>query len=133
MPVKEQRGFKEEAHKSRVDKKVKVKVTGSVKNNDLHKMIKETAGSSIYTDENLSCAGLNKKGYNHERVNHGVGEYIKERAYTNGVENFWSILKRGLMGVYHKMSRKQLQRYIDEYAGRHKQRITYVGPDRKSY
>ena len=51
--------------------------------------------------------------------NHGVGEYIKGKAHTNGVESFWSMLKRGHAGGYHKMSKKHLQRYIDEYVGRH--------------
>ena len=60
-----------------------------------------------------------KKNYKHESVNHSAGEYIKGQAHTNGVESFWSMLKRGHAGVYHKMSKKHLQRYIDEYVGRH--------------
>ena len=40
-------------------------------------------------------------------------------AHTNGMESFWSMLKRGYQGVYHKMSAKHLQRYVDEFAGRH--------------
>ena len=63
--------------------------------------------------------GLAKENYRHEAVNHSVGEYIKGQAHTNGVESFWSMLKRGHTGIYHKMSKKHLQRYIDEYAGRH--------------
>jgi len=51
-----------------------------------------------------------------------VVEYIKKQAHTNGVESFWSMFKRGFAGVYHKMSKKHLQRYIDEYAGRHNNR-----------
>ncbi len=107
--------------KSRVDKKVKAKVTETVKKDELQNMIKETVqdGSTIYTDENLGYSGLNKKGYKHKTVNHGVGEYIKEQAHTNGMESFWSMLKRGHTGIYHYMSRKHLQRYVDEYAGRH--------------
>ncbi len=107
--------------KSRVDKKVKAKVTETVKREELQSMIKETVrdGSTIYTDENLGYSGLNKKGYKHERVNHSAGEYIKGQAHTNGMESFWSMLKRGFMGMYHKMSKKHLQRYVDEYAGRH--------------
>ena len=72
-----------------------------------------------YTDQNISYKGLTKKNYKHQAVNHSVGEYIKGQAHTNGVESFWSMLKRGHMGIYHKMSKKHLQRYIDEYAGRH--------------
>ncbi len=110
--------------RSRVDKKVKSKVTETVKRDELQSMIKETVtdGSTIYTDENLGYRGLNKKGYKHETVNHSVGEYIKGQVHTNGMESFWSMLKRGHTGVYHKMSKKHLQRYVDEYAGRHNNR-----------
>jgi len=110
--------------KSRVDKKVKVKVAESVDSKTLEGIIDNTvdSGSTIYTDENKSYSGLSKKGYNHETVNHGVGEYIKEQVHTNGMESFWSMFKRGHTGIYHYMSKKHLQRYIDEYAGRHNNR-----------
>ena len=55
-------------------------------------------------------------------MNHSAGEYIKGKAHTNGVESFWAMLKRGHAGVYHQMSPKHLQRYIDEYVGRHNAR-----------
>jgi len=107
--------------KSRVDKKVKVKVTESVDSKTLEEIIDNTvdSGSIVYTDENRGYSGLKKKGYKHETKNHGVGEYIKEQIHTNGLESFWSMVKRGHTGVYHYMSKKHLQRYIDEYAGRH--------------
>lgn len=46
----------------------------------------------VYTDQNPE---LVKKNYRHEAANHGVGEYIKGQAHTNGVESFWAMLKRG--------------------------------------
>ena len=56
----------------------------------------------------------------HEAVNHGAGEYVRGEAHTNGVESFWSMLKRGYQGgTYHKMSPKHLDRYVAEFAGRH--------------
>lgn len=101
--------------------KVKAKVTERVSSITLQRMVQETApeGSAVYTDKHPGYIGLKKKNYRHESVNHGAGEYIKGKAHTNGVESFWSMLKRGHAGVYHKMSKKHLQRYIDEYAGRH--------------
>lgn len=58
----------------------------------------------------------------HEAVNHGASEYVRGQAHTNGMESFWSMLKRGYTGTYHKMSPKHLQRYVEEFAGRHNMR-----------
>lgn len=58
-----------------------------------------------------------------EVVKHSVGEYVKEQAHTNGIKSFWSILKRGYVDTYHKMSVKHLDRYVNEFAGRHNTRL----------
>ena len=110
--------------KSRTSKKVKARVTKPISSQTLQKMIEETAkdGSTVYTDQHRGYIGLKYKGYKHESVNHGVHEYIKGQAHTNGVESFWSMLKRSYVGVYHKMSEKHLQRYVDEAVGRHNAR-----------
>ena len=107
--------------RERGSRRVKAKVTEPVSGVMLRGMVRETVkeGAMVYTDQNPGYKALAKKNYRHEAVNHGTGEYIKGNAHTNGVEAFWSMLKRGHMGVYHKMSKKHLQRYIDEYAGRH--------------
>ena len=52
----------------------------------------------VYTDEHAGYRGLQ----NHASVKHGVGEYVKELAHTNGIESFWSMLKKGYYGTYHK-------------------------------
>ena len=72
-------------------------------------------GAVIYTDEASAYDGLP----NRETVKHSVGEYVDGMAHTNGIESFWSMLKRGYHGVYHQMSPKHLQRYVNEFAGRH--------------
>ena len=72
-------------------------------------------GAKIYTDEGGAYYGLP----NRESVQHGVGEWVRDMAHTNGVESFWSMLKRAHKGVYHKLSTKHLQRYVAEFAGRH--------------
>ena len=58
-------------------------------------------------------------GYNHYAVNHGVGEYVREQAHTNGIESFWALLKRGYYGIYHHMSANHLHRYVNEFSFRH--------------
>ena len=55
-------------------------------------------------------------------IKHSVGEYVSHMAHVNGVEAFWSLLKRGFHGTYHKMSPKHLDRYVQEFAGRHNDR-----------
>ena len=54
----------------------------------------------------------------HEWVNHSRGEYVRGECTTNGIESFWSGIKRGIMGVYHKMSKKHLGRYVAEFVTR---------------
>ena len=73
------------------------------------------AGQPKYTDENGSYDGLPF----HETVKHGVGNWVSGKAHTNGIESFWSMLKRGYHGTYHKMSVKHLHRYVTEFSGRH--------------
>ena len=72
-------------------------------------------GARVYTDEHRGYQGLP----NHQTVKHSVGEYVDGMAHTNGIESFWSMLKRGYKGTYHRMSVKHLQRYVNEFAGRH--------------
>ena len=51
-----------------------------------------------------------------------AGEYVKDQAHTNGIESFWAALRRGYYGTYHQMSVKHLDRYVNEFAGRHNTR-----------
>ncbi|MCY4300413.1 MAG: IS1595 family transposase [Aestuariivita sp.] len=74
--------------------------------------------ATIYTDEARAYIGLGQER-THKMVNHSVGKYVEDMASTNGLESFWSMLKRGYHGVYHHISAKHLGRYVAEYAGRH--------------
>ena len=73
-------------------------------------------GATIYTDEGGGYHGL---PFNHQTVCHGVGEYVSDMAHTNGIESFWSMLKRAHKGTFHKISPKHMQRYVSEFAGKH--------------
>ena len=70
----------------------------------------------IYTDGHPGYQNI--AAYPHEWVAHSTGEYVRDMAHTNGIESFWSLLKRGYHGTYHYMSFKHLHRYVDEFAHR---------------
>ena len=73
-------------------------------------------GATVYSDEAAAYKGL---PFYHEAVKHSVGEYVRDQAHTNGVESFWALMKRGYVGIYHKMSPKHLDRYVREFERRH--------------
>jgi hypothetical protein len=60
--------------------------------------------------------------YAHVIINHSAGEYVNGAFHTNGVENFWSLFKRGIIGIYHQVSHKHLQAYANEFAYRYNTR-----------
>ncbi len=74
-------------------------------------------GSTIYSDEAPVYNHL-KRYYTHDSVKHALNIYVEGNVHTNTIENFWSILKRGLYGIYHQVSEKHLERYLDEYSAR---------------
>jgi transposase-like protein len=75
-------------------------------------------GSRIHTDDFVSYDRI-KNWYEHETVRHTLGQYVRDGLiHTNGTESFWALFKRGYVGIYHWMSRKHLQRYLDEFACR---------------
>ena len=81
-----------------------------------------TEGATVYTDGSSAYRGRE----NHESVAHSAGEYVRYltdgEVHTNGVESFWSMLKRAHKGTFHRLSPKHLQRYVNEFAGRHNTR-----------
>jgi transposase-like protein len=80
------------------------------------------AGSPIYTDALMSYMGLNSK-FQHEVIDH-ASRYVKGQVHTNGLENFWSLLKRSLKGTYISVEPFHLFRYLDEQAWRYNNRAT---------
>lgn len=76
------------------------------------------AGSTVYTDKWPGYARLPEMGYGHETVDHGAREFVRGDVHTNTLEGYWSTAKMGILGVYHGVSQKYLQTYLDEYAFR---------------
>lgn len=72
--------------------------------------------SVIVSDGFGAYSGLNKKYRGHEVVNHEKDEYVRGAYHTNNIEGFWSLVKRGIVGQYHKITRKYLQNYLDEFS-----------------
>ena len=80
--------------------------------------------TTVFTDEYISYDGLThmKEGYKHKRINHSTKVYVMGDVHTNTIEGFWSLVKRGIGGVYHQVSHKYLQTYLDEYSFRYNRR-----------
>lgn len=72
----------------------------------------------LATDANYSYQNLVDDGYRHSVVNHERGEYVRGAIHTNTIESFWSLLKRGVVGTYHNVSKKYLPLYLNEFAFR---------------
>ncbi len=80
------------------------------------------AGATVMTDEFLGYRILSKKGFTHLKIDH-TKEYANGEIHTNGIESFWATLKRGVYGVYHSISVKYLQNYVDEFSFRYNNRF----------
>lgn len=78
-------------------------------------------GSEVHTDESRIYHSVGKT-FTHKTVVHSASQYVVGNCHTNTIENFWSTLKRGINGIYHHVSEKHLERYLDEYANRYNTR-----------
>ena len=78
--------------------------------------------ATVYTDEMGAYKHLGKNGYNHKKINHMEQVYVSGDVHTNTIEGFWSLVKRGIGGVYHAVSSKHLQGYLNEYSWRYNHR-----------
>lgn len=85
-------------------------------------IIKHVKDALVYTDEFLGYSSL-KRIYDHKFVRHNTGQYVDGRIHTNTIEGFWSLLKRGIVGIYHFTSKKHLQKYVDEFVFRYNTRL----------
>jgi transposase-like protein len=112
----------------RDERKVRASVVPNVKRETLQNEVLNNVkyGSAVYTDDAVPYDKL-KWRYIHETVNHAE-TYVNGRVHTNGLENFWSLLKRGLKGTYVAVEPFHLERYIDEQVFRFNNRATKDNP-----
>ena len=108
--------------KNRETKQVQAAVIEDADEETMHAFITDRTekGAAVYTDGSHVYNGL--EGYEHEKVIHSRGEYVRGDVSTNGIESFWSMIKRAIMGVYHKVSRQHLGRYVAEFVARQNMR-----------
>jgi transposase-like protein len=84
-------------------------------------------GATVYTDGATGYDNLARKEFVHETVNH-MEEYVRGQVHTQGIENFWSLLKRGLKGTYIAVEPFHLSKYVDEQVFRFNNRATKENP-----
>jgi transposase-like protein len=110
--------------------KVRAKVVDKRKKKDLQALVRDNveAGSALYSDALQSYSGLAGE-FEHQVIDHAVA-YVDGQVHTNGMENFWSLLKRGIHGTYVSVEPYHLFRYVDEQAFRFNNRIDMTDADR---
>jgi transposase-like protein len=109
-------------------RQIRAKVVPNVKRETLQNEILDNVkyGSKVYTDSAVQYDNLRAK-YVHDVVNHAT-EYVRGQVHTNGMENFWSLLKRSLHGTYIAVEPFHLERYVDEQVFRYNNRPTKENP-----
>jgi len=102
--------------------KIRTTVVPNRKKHELQSQVRQhvEAGAALYSDALLSYSGL-ASDYAHQVVDHAV-QYVDGRVHTNGLENFWSLLKRGISGTYVSVEPFHLHRYLDEQMFRYNNR-----------
>lgn len=105
------------------DGKVIAKKAKDASSKTLHSFVKQNVekDSTLSTDEWRGYNGLEKR-FKRLIVAHGLGQYVDGQAHTNGLENFWSLFKRGFVGQYHQLSDKYLNKYVTEFCFRYNNR-----------
>lgn len=101
--------------------RVSAKAVPNLRRSTVHPIVSRKVrwGSTIYTDEHKAYDELL---FTHGRIQHGLGVYVSGDVHTNTIEGFWSLVKRGISGVYHGVAPEYLQTYLDEYVFRYNNR-----------
>ncbi len=96
---------------------VRVERIPNVRKSTLHNFIQRTVkdeAEAIYTDELASYLGIEDHNTRHATVKHSAEEWVVGGVHTNGIEGVWSLFKRSIVGTFHKMSAKHMDRYLEE-------------------
>ena len=104
---------------------IRLKQIPDVRRATLHNFIAETVrdeAQAIYTDELRSYIGIGDEDTRHETVNHSMEQWVIGDVHTNTVEGVWSLFKRSIIGAFHKVSAKHLDRYLEELEWRYNNR-----------
>ena len=104
---------------------VVARVIANVKADTLTSFVNEAVShqvSLLVTDQWMGYRQLGKQ-YPHKVINHAQGQYVVGAVHTNTLEGFWSIVKRGIVGTFHKVSKKYLHLYVNEFEFRYNQRL----------
>jgi len=105
--------------------RVKAVLADDASMSTLNGIVKEHVlpGAIVFTDEWTGYNGLEGRGYQHHRINHSAKVYVSGDVHTNTIEGFWSLVKRGIGGVYHNVGRNYLQSYLNEFTFRYNRRF----------
>lgn len=106
------------------DGKIMTKIVPNARTQTLEPIILANvqAGTEIQSDEWFAYRNLNKKGYTHETVQHGAGEYARDGIHVNGLEGYWSMLKKGIRSTHIHVSGEYLKNYAKEFEYRYNNR-----------
>jgi transposase-like protein len=115
--------------RDRETRRVRAKVIPDVNRETLQNEILENieTKSTVYTDAATAYYNLSRRDFVHDTVNH-LNEYVRGQVHTQGIENFWSLLKRGLKGTYVAVEPFHLDRYVTEQVFRYNNRTTKDNP-----
>ena len=105
---------------------VVTRVLARVSKHAAEEFVRETVShkvSLLATDQSHAYDDLGKYGYAHGTVDHGAKQYVVGAIHTNTIEGFWSIFKRGIVGSFHKVSRKYMPLYVAEFQFRYNNRM----------
>ncbi len=97
--------------------RVRIERIPNVRKNTLHEFVRRTVrdeAEAIYTDDLKSYIGIGDEDTRHETVNHSAEEWVIGDVHTNSIEGVWSLFKRSIVGTFHKMSAKHMDRYLEE-------------------